>query len=835
MPNKIETSLTNLFEHHRIVFWYDSKKELREDYDSIDIDDVNKVEINNNELTLKYQMLREKPTEKFLLYREDDEPVNPVDNWLLDVQLAHYVFSDDQVTIWAQELGLGTQFHDLIRSHSEFFQSESRRTKLQTLLGKNNTKSEVNLKMLSVCASSVEESLDPIIENLLQELSKKKNGKIKLIKRCNLDELLFEKIRQRFNYQSNEPSIKDFYVELFKSYYAGKIGGEISLSDQGELFVNRWKDSRNLEESFKKLSNDYANKFGIERDLDNRDYADLIDIDIFDLIDKRIITGLVHDVVNKNISAGEVSKNIHRRSNKHYFEKYRDIYEAINYAAQFFSKLDNTVLEMKSFIDGITIYSEVWYEIDQLYRKFLFHIKKSQNQSLMTNLIDLVEDFYSNKYLLKLNNKWQFQVDNVDLWGAPPITLQRNFFKDFVKPFLDDNKKICVIISDAMRYEIGQELVTLIRRENRYTANIDPALSMLPSYTQLGMAALLPNQELTIVNDDTSTVQVDGKSSQGIKNREKILKNEVDKEGSCIQANKWLDMDNDKKRALSKNNNLLYIYHNLIDLTGDKRDTEGRVFKAADDTLEEIISIIKTIARANFSHILITSDHGFIYQNQELDESDFSSVKVEAEKTFFSNRRFVLGKGFKENHSFKTFKSSELGLMGDVEIAIPNSITRFRQRGAGSRFVHGGASLQEVVIPVISIHKGRVSDISKVEIEVIKHPTKFTITTSQLTIVLYQKDPVSEKNQPRVLRLGIYTKDNKLISDSHEYPFDFSSDNPRDREIEVQLILIREANQISNQDVELRLEEKEPGTTQYKPYNSYNYSLKRSFTTDFDL
>ena len=81
-----------------------------------------------------------------------------------------------------------------------------------------------------------------------------------------------------------------------------------------------------------------------------------------------------------------------------------------------------------------------------------------------------------------------------------------------------------------MRYEIGQELVTLIRRENRYTANIDPALSMLPSYTQLGMAALLPNQELTIVNDDTSTVQVDGKSSQGIKNREKILKNEVDKE-----------------------------------------------------------------------------------------------------------------------------------------------------------------------------------------------------------------------------------------------------------------------------------------------------------------
>ena len=135
-------------------------------------------------MTLKYQILREKPTEKFLLYREDDEPVNPVDNWLLDVQLAHYVFSDDQVTIWAQELGLGTQFHDLIRSHSEFFQSESRRNKLQTLLGNDNnnfTISNVSFIMLSVCASSVEESLDPIIENLLQELSKKKDGKIKCL------------------------------------------------------------------------------------------------------------------------------------------------------------------------------------------------------------------------------------------------------------------------------------------------------------------------------------------------------------------------------------------------------------------------------------------------------------------------------------------------------------------------------------------------------------------------------------------------------------------------------------------------------------------------------
>ena len=44
-----------------------------------------------------------------------------------------------------------------------------------------------------------------------------------------------------------------------------------------------------------------------------------------------------------------------------------------------------------------------------------------------------------------------------------------------------------------MRYEIGDELLSLIRQEDRYSAELEPALSMLPSYTQLGMAALLPN------------------------------------------------------------------------------------------------------------------------------------------------------------------------------------------------------------------------------------------------------------------------------------------------------------------------------------------------------
>ena len=73
-----------------------------------------------------------------------------------------------------------------------------------------------------------------------------------------------------------------------------------------------------------------------------------------------------------------------------------------------------------------------------------------------------------------------------------------------------------------MRYEIGDELLSLIRQEDRYSAELEPMLAMLPSYTQLGMAALLPNRELTIADNETGAVLVDGQSSQGTANRIKI-------------------------------------------------------------------------------------------------------------------------------------------------------------------------------------------------------------------------------------------------------------------------------------------------------------------------
>jgi len=177
--------------------------------------------------------------------------------------------------------------------------------------------------------------------------------------------------------------------------------------------------------------------------------------------------------------------------------------------------------------------------------------------------------------------------------------------------------------------------------------------------------------------------------------------------------------------------------------------------------------------------MLITSDHGFIYQNRALEESDFVAEEAEGDLILLKNRRFVLGKGLKEKPGLHKFTSSWLGLSGDVEIQIPRSINRFRVKGAGSRFVHGGVTLQEIVVPVLKINKKRQSDISYVDVEIIRG-TNSVISSGQQAVRFYQAQPVSEKIQHRVLRAGIFTEEGELISDSHDRTFDFTSENKKE-------------------------------------------------------
>lgn len=244
MSDRIALTLSKLFERHRIVFWYDTKKELREDFETIQLSGIEKLELSNNQYGIKYKILREQPAQKFLLYYDGPQP-DDLNNWLLDVQLAHGEFRTDQVAIWLSELELGFEFTDVIQPHVEFFQAGKRKDALKKLLKANDTAGQIRLKMLAVCTGS-EPRLDAVAKNLLQELADGHDEKIKLVGRCGLDNFLWEQMTLCYGYISDEPGIRDFVIELFKSCYAMGTDGQVKLTGDALVFLKAGRTVVNL-------------------------------------------------------------------------------------------------------------------------------------------------------------------------------------------------------------------------------------------------------------------------------------------------------------------------------------------------------------------------------------------------------------------------------------------------------------------------------------------------------------------------------------------------------------------------------------------------------------
>lgn len=84
-----------------------------------------------------------------------------------------------------------------------------------------------------------------------------------------------------------------------------------------------------------------------------------------------------------------------------------------------------------------------------------------------------------------------------------------------------------VIISDALRYEIGQEIVDNIKTDSvlKGGTTINYAISPLPSETRFGMANLLPHKTIEYAD---KAVFVDGKPTNSISARNAILQDKCE-------------------------------------------------------------------------------------------------------------------------------------------------------------------------------------------------------------------------------------------------------------------------------------------------------------------
>lgn len=833
MSDRIAASLRLLFEDHRIVFWYDADRDMRAEFEAVDLSGVTKLEIANNEFGLKYRILRQEPKGRFLLFKDGPEP-EMKDNWLLDLQLASAVFKADQAAIWLAELGLPLQFENVVRGHIEFFRAKTRVEALKRLMQASDTQTQMRLRMLAVCAGA-EGGLDTVIEALLGELAADKDDALRLIERSGLTDFLWTQVSQAYGYKPDEPDFEDFAIALFQSAYARALGEDGALNAEALLVFRRWKNNRHWADAFETLSQRYQDLLKIPADLQRRDFRTLVGVDHFEEIDRQIIREIVRAMAAQSVSGPEVLNWVRERRQSHWYPTYADIYQAIGYATEFQQALAEANLGMTSPAEGVQRYVTSWYRLDQLYRKFIYHMQKSGQASLLADLYASVENRYTNSFVLALNDAWQDQIAGLGEWKIEGFALQTNFYQEQAAEYRRKDQKVAVIISDALRFEVGEECLRRIRALDRFDAELKPMISSLPSYTQLGMAALLPHSALALAEDGSGDVVSDGENTKGLAAREKLLA--AGRKGDSAKALKSEDVMNmrtDDGKALFRDHHIVYVYHNRIDAIGDKLQTEDKLPEAAEDAIEDLTKLVRKLTSANFSNILITADHGFLYQHRTLDESDFAIAEPQGAEILFRNRRFVIGRGLASTPGMKHFAAAGLGLSGGLDVLIPNSINRMRVKGAGSRFVHGGASMQEVVIPVIRVGKQRETDVGQVDVQIFV-TGRSLISSGQTAVTLYQTQPISEKMRPRELLAGIYATDGTLISDEYTLIFDFRSDNAREREMPRKFLLSREADRFNNQDVILKLRERVGKTSHYEDYATHRFQLRRGMTTDFDF
>jgi uncharacterized protein (TIGR02687 family) len=835
--SRIFESLDTALARKRVVFWYDANGEWTSEFDDYEPAQAEKLRVEGNEFSVKVEISRAVLDQRFLLYLPCPKPPEP-DNWLLDLLLAGHEFTADRASLDIQEAGLTLEFKELAQQHKAFFRSPVRNTKLKELLRPNDDEAAVRIKMLAVLAKQPAD-IDKLLLHAFSQLDPANpdgdDPVEALYGNHQLSRHFWRAVGEKFGYASPEPNLRDFAVALFNS--VSSIGPSGELLPHARVFMSIWKDSLSSRPAFEQWSDHLAGVLRIEEQLnDAPERYDPDDDDSYELIERFVLSRLLQRF--KGVATdSELLHAIRNRSSSCWFEKHQHGYSALEQAITFRSLLAKADLQVPSFEEGLQRYCNGWWRLDQAYRRCIVHARTYQQPGLLKPLRDWLEAQYVNNVLLPLTNRWSDQVAGLSSWGSSTLPRQKEFHMRYVHAPLSSKglKRLFVVISDALRYEAARDFADRLNSQagKGWQAEVDALLGVLPSFTQLGMAALLPGAQLGL-NPSDSNALMDGQSATGTDNRDKILKAYANGRAKAILAEDFLGLATSKEGAeLSKDHDLIVIFHNRIDRIGDKRESEAETCQAVEQTFDDLEQILRKIASLKGSQAVITADHGFLFQQEPVDANDRAQFPT-AKELSFKNRRFALGSGIKASAGQKVFSAEQLGLIGDWQAVFPLGLDRFPRSGSGSRFVHGGTSLQEVVVPVIRLKRERKDESRVVAAELLRVPAK--ITMGKLSFGLFQLEPVEPKKRlPLQLRIGLYAKaDGALLCAHRTVLLDSAASEAREREQQVVLELSNAAGDYNNQTLELRLERQLEGVATPVPYKTVELKLQRPFGSDFD-
>ena len=811
---RISDSLSALFASHPIVFWHDVEAEFSGFVDTMSIDGVQLIRMDEqSNLRIKLQV-EGAPDQRWLLYSNQPEPETSKD-WLLDVRLRSKTFRADSTSILLEDLGLTTiSLRTHLKERAKFLRAKDRVDRLKRLVLPTDSAEDLDRKMLAVIARADLPELFAILQRVYGAFVVNETADLSTHPKVwsdicsnDLEPVFWELVRQQLGYSDTQPTLRDLLIRILVTDFCRSLLGdaprqlahfvlpERSLAANASVFVSRWRSDIAQFSSYNALAQAVASELDLTPLLGSLSAEQLIECMTFEEIELRIVQDLKKRIVdgggaNMDVVRGHIARRRDGHWANHLLASANDrtkalaaCYDALTAAADFFSLKALHAVGF-SFTDAtvaFSLYRDELFQFDQLYRHFhtAADAVEPTGWAVLHELRATIESLYSGWFIPQLSSAWAKIMEGpkglLSSWSLPGVTPQQHFFKQKVEPLFEGSvKRVFVVISDALRFEVAHELVQQTNSKSRFKASIDGMLGVLPSYTALGMAALLPHKTLAYKVGNAVEVQVDGQTVATLDQRNEHLKSFG---GMAIKAEDLMSLGKDKGRELVRDHRLIYVYHDRIDMIGDKQASETKTFEAADQTVQELSSVLGFIINGlNGSTVLLTADHGFMYQESALDVADKSSLDEKPSGTLIAKKRYLIGTDLGETPkawSGNTAISAGTTPDGSLDYWVPKGASRFHFAG-GARFVHGSAMPQEVVVPLVTVRESEAegSKTRSVSISLLGSTNKVVTNTQRFEFI--QTDAVSERVLARTVVVSLRDGE-KLISDQQTLTFDSNS------------------------------------------------------------
>ncbi len=769
-----------------IVFWYDDEGVFADSIDTLELENVKIIKLyENNVFATKVYIEEKNTTSNLLVYSPMRRPPNN-ENWLTDTIMYSQTFSTDETSLHLLNFKIDSSLRHVIERNRLFFRHAERCKKFESYSLSPYTENRINIGIMSALCKLTAPSFDNVVQTLLIEMTENENSIYdSLVKYGDID-AFWKLVGWSYGYEFDDRSFERLSIVLLLTHLAQDMENELpknwreflSQNTNCIVLVDNFMKNTQLWDKYNKLAEIVAEKLNLDDLLTSWDINEMLNCDTFENFDKYIIKRINENITMDIGEFEKYGKLINSRRNKRFFEHFENEYSLLQSACEFLSLCQkHKDLQGSTMNELFANYTKEYYKFDFYYRKFIVSLDKLEDDKFR-ELFEKIENTYTNWFLGELLVKWCDLLGDLKTWSLPGIIPQQKFYDSFISRFVSDNERIVVIISDGLRYESATELLKLLNTEQKGVSELSTMFGVLPSYTKLGMAALLPNKEISIT--DKAEIFVDGVSTLGTENREKILRL-YKKESVAITYERLIDMSKTEMGDLLAGIKMIYIYHDAIDKRGESSDRE--VFDATEKCLREISQLIKTL-KNNISAInfIITSDHGYIYKRTPLSESD--KTPKEISDSLETKRRFILTKNDAEIPATQKFSLQYLGKgTNDLTVITPRSSNCFKVKGGGVCYVHGGSSLQEVVIPVIKFKSDKNMQKSlgarRVSIGLTNLSRKITSIITYLTF--FQNEKVDEKVLQSRIKLYFEDSDGNRVSNENIIIADSTSSNPPDR------------------------------------------------------